>query len=1327
MAQFIVTTDIDENDGGATVANPGGQGLSLREVIALANAAPGADEIVFAPALSGSTITLTNGVMNINSEISIDGDIDGNLVPEITISGDDATSHFFIGGGDDDKLSINGLSLTNGSSTAAGGSIRNGGELVVTNSSLTGNQATNYGGAVYNAGTAFFGNVSFGFNSSDRFGGAIDNEGDITVVNSSFFYNTSTYGGAISNNIGHTANIAHSTFFGNSASTRGGGVFNSSSAADVTLANSIVRLNSAGVENADISGNVTTAGANLVGSTLTYADGGVATITVGGVAPLTGPIANAAGQISLVDVNDIDRDGNTTEQVDVAQNGVARNPNGPAAIGAIDINRITVTNLNDAGAGSLRQAIADAGDDATLITFDASLKGGVLNLQSTLAIDESADIRIDGDVDSDGQKDITISGDRTGDGSSGDDVRLLNVADAGSLRLKNLTLSGGYDRGADASSRSPAEAGVSVIESAGYVFLSDVVVSGSSSYGGDGGISITTAPSYAANGADAAAIRITGFGSLFVEDTLFTGVNISGGAGGYTAFGGQNGGDAATIIISSDASITAERVGFEFTSLSGGRGGSSIGYGPGNGGDAFSGVLNQGSAVNAAGLGERADTNVVTPGSGGFDPLFEATGLDGATGFLSGVTASSAAVFGQFSNTIDDSDLGGASAYVLGFGGDDRIILSDQNDTVFGGDGGDTIILGSMETSASNASQIHGGAGDDQFDVRDANGTHMFDGGVGDDTLSFALAGDASNGVAVDLNLLDPQAIDANLTAAITRIENLAGTVGNDLLVGNAQANELNGLFARDTINGGAGDDTILAGYGGSQDDEILLSGDAGADTFMLAAGEFVVRGAGGEGSADLDADTISFERFQANAAPELRVGVNFTLQADGARQNFRGDEGVGGFVTIEQIENVRGSLGDDTLTGATFEANLVEGGEGDDMLVAGDNAAFSDTLRGDAGEDTLMGGAAGDMLEGGDDDDSLSGGAGGDMLSGGADNDTLLGDAGADSLSGGSGADSLSGGSENDSLSGGSENDTLSGDGGADTLRGDDGSDQLLGGDGNDSLVGGNSSDTLDGGAQNDRLFGQNGNDRIVGGSGNDVANGGANNDSLFGGTGNDVLVGASGADRLIGNSGADRIFGGGGADVVNGGAGGDRLVGGLGADRLFGLAGNDRLEGMDQNDRLLGGVGNDSLFGGAGNDFLDGDRDNDVLVGGGGADTLIGRSGDDVLNGGGLGDRLIGNAGNDRIFGGGGADVIAAGGGSDRISGGAGADRFIFNSNHGFNLVTDFQNGVDKIVAAGVAGFGGLNVGEAQGDAIIRFNGTTIRLDGVDSDLIDASDFIF
>ena len=43
------------------------------------------------------------------------------------------------------------------------------------------------------------------------------------------------------------------------------------------------------------------------------------------------------------------------------------------------------------------------------------------------------------------------------------------------------------------------------------------------------------------------------------------------------------------------------------------------------------------------------------------------------------------------------------------------------------------------------------------------------------------------------------------------------------------------------------------------------------------------------------------------------------------------------------------------------------------------------------------------------------------------------------------------------------------------------------------------------------------------------------------------------------------------------------------------------------------------------------------------------------------------------------------------------------------------------------GVAGFGGLNISEAAGDAVIRFRGTTIRLDGVDSDLIDRSDFVF
>jgi len=70
----------------------------------------------------------------------------------------------------------------------------------------------------------------------------------------------------------------------------------------------------------------------------------------------------------------------------------------------------TVTNTNDSGPGSLRQAIEDsnaAGGDNT-IEFDAALLGQTITLLSALPVNTSADI--DGDIDGDGSaNDVTIS------------------------------------------------------------------------------------------------------------------------------------------------------------------------------------------------------------------------------------------------------------------------------------------------------------------------------------------------------------------------------------------------------------------------------------------------------------------------------------------------------------------------------------------------------------------------------------------------------------------------------------------------------------------------------------------------------------------------------------------------------------------------------------------------------------------------------------------------------------------------------------------------------------------------------------------------------
>ncbi len=71
MATLTVTTAADRLDAGD------GQ-LSLREAVARANATNAADAIRFAGALEGQTLTLTQGQLELRSDVTIDGDRDGD-------------------------------------------------------------------------------------------------------------------------------------------------------------------------------------------------------------------------------------------------------------------------------------------------------------------------------------------------------------------------------------------------------------------------------------------------------------------------------------------------------------------------------------------------------------------------------------------------------------------------------------------------------------------------------------------------------------------------------------------------------------------------------------------------------------------------------------------------------------------------------------------------------------------------------------------------------------------------------------------------------------------------------------------------------------------------------------------------------------------------------------------------------------------------------------------------------------------------------------------------------------------------------------------------
>ena len=118
------------------------------------------------------------------------------------------------------------------------------------------------------------------------------------------------------------------------------------------------------------------------------------------------------------------------------------------------------------------------------------------------------------------------------------------------------------------------------------------------------------------------------------------------------------------------------------------------------------------------------------------------------------------------------------------------------------------------------------------------------------------------------------------------------------------------------------------------------------------------------------------------------------------------------------------------------------------------------------------------------------------------------------------------------------------------------------------------------DGGGNNNNgelITGTNGKDTLVGGANNDTIDGGNGKDTLFGGAGNDSLFGGNGKDSLVGNDGRDTLRGGNGSDSLNGSAGNDELFGNSGGDFLVGNSGNDFLDGGNGSDTLVGGLGED------------------------------------------------------------------------------------------------------------------------------------------------------
>jgi Ca2+-binding RTX toxin-like protein len=454
---------------------------------------------------------------------------------------------------------------------------------------------------------------------------------------------------------------------------------------------------------------------------------------------------------------------------------------------------------------------------------------------------------------------------------------------------------------------------------------------------------------------------------------------------------------------------------------------------------------------------------------------------------------------------------GNGTDLILGGGGADQLFGDNGNDIVSGGSGNDSIEGG------NGTDLVSGDDGDDDLDG--GNGADILAGGEGDDSLDggngldtavylrqlssyqFTLLADGSIRV-TDLETGDvdtarnvelfvftdairtagnlpftssdtadyswtTQGVTVDLAAGtasgpeignqtLVGIVNVIGGSGDDVILGDSQANELFGGDGNDLLGGGPGDDLLDGGNG--LDRAGYAQATAGI-TVALAAG-LVTVGA--------STDTLrSIELVRGSDFDDTydATGFDGTSTNAGSNGTFNEFEGRGGDDTITGNGNTRVSyvnatagvtvnLGAGTATG---DASV-----GTDTILGGVNAVrgsqFNDDLRGTGGNDTLEGQDGDDFLGGGPGDDTLNGGAGFDTAGYGMAGGSVTVDLVAGTATGAGGNDALIG---IDAVNGSAFNDVLRGHGSANTLNGNDGDDFLIGRGGDDALNGGNGIDT--------------------------------------------------------------------------------------------------------------------------------------------------------------------------------------------------------------------------------------------------------------------------
>jgi Ca2+-binding RTX toxin-like protein len=636
---------------------------------------------------------------------------------------------------------------------------------------------------------------------------------------------------------------------------------------------------------------------------------------------------------------------------------------------------------------------------------------------------------------------------------------------------------------------------------------------------------------------------------------------------------------------------------------------------------------------------------------------------------------------------------GSGGDMLFGQGGNDTLLGKGGIDFLFGGAHQDTLTGGDADD------QVFGESGNDRMIWNPGDDTDLNEGGAGVDTVEVNGGGGAevftttANGARVRFDRLDPAPFSIDIGTSENLI--LYANGGNDQFsaTGNLAA------LIKITVDGGAGDDTIL----GSNGIDLLMGGDGndfldgqqGNDVAFLGAGDDVFQWDPGDGSDTVEgqdgADKLLFngsggnEIFEAaanggrvrftrnlgNIVMDLNDVERLELNALGGTDTATINDLTG--VDLMQVDiNLAGTIGG-TTGDAAADVVIVNGTNGDDIIdVFG--AGTSVSVLGLAARVNLFNSeGANDSLVinalGGDDGvtaTTLPAGVIKLIVDGGANDDTLLGSQGPDVFLGGAGNDFIFGDNGNDLALMGAGDDVFQWDpgDGNDTLEGQDGVDQML-------FFGSGADENVDISANGGRVIFF----RNVASVTMDLDDVEKIDFRALGGMDNVVVGDLSGTD--VTEIGLDLRGPGGGGDgaadsiTVNGTNGADAFgaAGDAGGILVFGL--HTVVKAFFQevaNDRLtLNALGGDDVIDAT---SLEADGIQLTMNGGLGLDLFLGSEGNDLINGGDGNDTALMGAGDDTF-------VWNPGDDNDTLEGQDGFDKLLFNGANASENIAISANG--------------------------------------------------